>query len=109
MPENYDWEMQMLKARLEKLEGLVEKKHITIYGNGQEGLTSRMKGLETKVENIEEWKEGWEKVTNYDDFKNIRSNLEDITKKIYMTGAALAIIMGVLKIVPPDVVNMIFK
>lgn len=109
MAENYDWEVQMLKARIDKLEELVEKKHVTIYGNGQEGLTSRMKGLETKVENIEEWKEGWERVTNYDDFKNIRSNLDDLTKKIYETGAALAILMGVLKLVPPDIVQMLFK
>lgn len=87
----------------------MEKLELSVYGNGVEGLTSRVKGLEDELREVTRWMNGWKETTNYEDYKTMKRNLDDVTKKVYMTGALLAVLMSVLKIIPPDILQHIFK
>ena len=97
MSINCEWEIQILKAQVGKLEAVVDKKSITLYGNGQEGLTSRVRGTEDSIDRIES------------ELSTVKIKLDGLSKQAYIMGTVLAIIMGVLKIVPPDIVHILFK
>ena len=97
MSINCEWEVPLLKSQVQKLEEAVAKKHDTLYGNGHEGLTSRVRGVEDTIDRIES------------ELKSIKAKIDGLCKQVFKVGIILAFIMGVLKIVPPDIVQMLFK
>ena len=97
MSINCEWEIPLLKSQVQKLEEAVAKKHDTLYGNGHEGLTSRVRGAEDTIDRIET------------ELSTVKTKLDGLSKQVYIMGTILALIMGVLKIVPPDIIHMLFK
>ncbi len=93
MSVNCEWEIQILKSKVEDIETAIEKKHTTLYGNGQEGLTTRISKVEERMQ----------------DFKTVKEKVEELSRRVYVIGVLLMIVMGALKLVPPDILQHIFK
>ena len=105
---NVDWEIQNLNAEIRDIKKALDKKCLTLYGNGQEGMTSKIHYLEFKLDEIKKWKEGWDMVTNYEDYKSMKHKLDWVVSRIYLTGAVLAILLVILKIIPVSDITKLF-
>lgn len=79
---NSDWDIQILEARLKRLEEEVAKKRETLHGNHKEGLLTRVSILEGKMQSLLHWQGGWLETTNVDDFKHIVKRLSDLRKEV---------------------------
>lgn len=101
MSINWEWELGLIKGELSSIQETLEKKHETLYGNGHEGLTSRVNGLENEMDKVTRWKEGWEKVTNYDDFRTMKQELQRLTKQSYLLTAIIIVAVFFINLFGP--------
>ena len=93
---NVDWEIQNLNAEIKDIKKALDKKCLTLYGNGQEGLTSKIHSLEERVKNVK------------DDNKEINNKLDWIVKQVYLLGAVIVVISMLLKIIPVSDITKLF-
>ena len=59
------------------LERKVERLETTVYGNGK-GLSSRISVVESELNSVSKWKSDWQNTTNYDDYRNMKTNIQKI-------------------------------
>lgn len=107
MAMNWEWELSLIRGEIKGLNEKIEKKAETLYGNGQEGLTSRVKGLEDDMDRVTLWKEGWEKVTNYDDFRQMKSDLARLIKQSYLLTAIIIVAVFFINLFGPRLSDVI--
>ena len=93
---NVDWEVQNIKTEIQNIRKSLDRKCLTLYGNGQEGLTSRLHSLEENIKNMK------------DDNINIETKLDWIVKQVYLLGAVIVVISMLLKIIPVSDITKLF-
>ena len=93
---NVDWEIQNLHAEIKNIKEALDRKCLTLYGNGQEGLTSRLHSLEERVKGMK------------DENKDIENKLDWIVKRVYLLGAVIVVISMLLKIIPVSDITKLF-
>lgn len=93
---NTEWDIQQIRGDIKNIQAQLDRKSETLYGNGQEGLTSRVSGVERELEENRSWKKNWENTTNVDDFKQLRARVDFLYKGYWYAVGAIVIIGGII-------------
>ncbi len=108
MGQNCEWEMQNIKARLERLEQDLEKNKGALHGNGaSRGLLTCVALLKERVETVVNWHDEWHGTTNIKEFESMREDVKFLMRWNWLIFGGLAVISVVLQIWGPSITNAI--
>jgi hypothetical protein len=91
-------EEHQIKEELKYLRKEVDKKRTTLYGNGGQGLVSKVTVLEEKAKIAIDYKEEWLKVTNPREFNEMRKDIRFLSKWNWIIVGGLAVISVLLQV-----------
>lgn len=100
---NYDWEIENLRQQVSRLEEKIRQKGYTLYGNGQEGLTSRVTGLEDDMEHLKAWMDKWTDTTNTAEYVEMRRKLEYLSRWNSWIWGGLAVLTLLIQVLGPKI------
>lgn len=100
---NYDWEIENLRQQVSRLEEKIRQKGYTLYGNGQEGLTSRVTGLEDDMERLKAWRDKWTDTTNVTEYTEMRRKLEYLSRWNSWIWGGLAVLTLLIQVLGPKI------
>ena len=73
MSGNYDWDISNLRASVDRI-------NTTLYGNGQEGITSKVNGHEDQIQTLLKFKDEWHNVTSFAEHKEMKKKVEKLSQ-----------------------------
>ena len=96
---NYDWEISNLKGEIKTI-------RTTLYGNGQEGITSRAKGLEDEMRQVLKWKNEWHNITSLAEHAEMKKKLNQLTQDRWFIIGVFSVVNLLIVVFGQKLVNI---
>jgi len=101
-----------IEKDIKEIREILAKKRIVIFGDGEPGLTSKVAALIEILNGVKDWQNGWREVTNYEDFRAMRTRInlalqevDSLKKWVYIGIGGVWVITILLQIFGPGLIS----